>query len=72
MQKLLSQFEYRPDENELAIRIKDSGNGFKQTQMSQLENVENSYGRGIALVKELCKSVNFSSKGNTVDVVFKI
>jgi DNA-binding response OmpR family regulator/anti-sigma regulatory factor (Ser/Thr protein kinase) len=64
--------EYRPDENELAINIKDSGTGFKQKQMSPLENVEKSYGRGISLVKELCESVLYSNNGNTVDVVFKI
>tara|TARA_R110000868_G_scaffold73009_1_gene212032 strand:+ start:2633 stop:4279 length:1647 start_codon:yes stop_codon:yes gene_type:complete len=64
--------EYRPDENALAIRVKDSGKGFKQQHMSQLDNVEKSYGRGISLVKELCESVVYTNKGNTVDVVFKI
>jgi DNA-binding response OmpR family regulator len=64
--------EYRPHEKALAIRIKDSGKGFKQEHMSKLENVEKSYGRGISLVKELCESVEYTNKGNTVDVVFKI
>jgi len=64
--------EYQPDENTLAIRIKDSGSGFKQQHMSKLENVEKSYGRGISLVKELCESIEYTNKGNTVDVVFKI
>ncbi|MFQ3189726.1 MAG: anti-sigma regulatory factor (Ser/Thr protein kinase), partial [Paraglaciecola sp.] len=61
-----------PHEKALAIRIKDSGKGFKQEHMSKLENVEKSYGRGISLVKELCESVEYTNKGNTVDVVFKI
>lgn len=64
--------EYLPDENALAIQIKDSGKGFKQQHMSELENLEKSYGRGISLVKELCESVEYTNKGNTVDVVFKI
>lgn len=64
--------EYLPDENALAIRIKDSGKGFKQQFKSNLDDVEKSYGRGISLVKELCESVEYSNKGNTVDVVFKI
>ena len=64
--------EYLPDENALAIQIKDSGKGFKQQPMSKLENLEKSYGRGISLVKELCESVEYTNKGNTVDVVFKI
>jgi len=70
--KIVITAEYRPDENVLAIRIKDSGKGFKQQHISKLENVEKSYGRGISLVKELCESVEYTNKGNTVDVVFKI
>jgi hypothetical protein len=64
--------EYRPHENALAIRIKDSGKGFKQGHMSTPESIEKSYGRGILLVKELCDSVEYTNKGNTVDVIFKI
>mgnify|MGYP000594863676 CR=1 FL=1 len=70
--KIVITAEYLPDENALAIRIKDSGNGFKQQYNSSLEHVEKSYGRGIPLVKELCESVVYSNNGNTVDVVFKI
>jgi hypothetical protein len=32
--------EYRPHENALAIRIKDSGKSFKQGHMSKLESIE--------------------------------
>ena len=64
--------EYHPHENALAIRMKDSGKGFKQRRISKLENIEKSYGRGLSLVKELCESVKYTNKGNTVDVVFKI
>jgi DNA-binding response OmpR family regulator/anti-sigma regulatory factor (Ser/Thr protein kinase) len=64
--------EYIPHENALAVRVKDSGKGFKQGHMTELENIEKSYGRGISLVKELCESVEYTNKGNTVDVVFKI
>lgn len=63
---------YLPHERTLSIRVKDSGAGFKQQVISLVENVEKNYGRGISLVKELCESVEFSNKGNTVDVVFKI
>lgn len=70
--EIIISAEYRPDKNALAIRIKDSGTGFKQKHVSELENVEKSYGRGISLVKELCESVEYSNRGNTVDVVFKI
>ena len=70
--QIIMSAEYRPDENTLAIRIIDSGTGFKQKQMLELDNVVKSYGRGISLVKELCESVTYSNSGNTVDVVFKI
>ena len=64
--------EYRPHENALAIRIQDSGKGFKLGCTPKLENIEKSFGRGILLVKELCESVEYTNRGNTVDVVFKI
>jgi DNA-binding response OmpR family regulator len=64
--------EYQPHENALVIRMKDSGKGFKQGDMTRLENIEKRYGRGISMVKELCESVKYTNKGNTVDVVFKI
>ena len=70
--QIIMSAEYLPDENTLAIRIIDSGTGFKQKQMLELVNVVKSYGRGISLVKELCESVTYSNSGNTVDVVFKI
>jgi DNA-binding response OmpR family regulator/anti-sigma regulatory factor (Ser/Thr protein kinase) len=70
--EIIISADYRPDENILAIRIKDSGVGFKQQEMLGLENVDKSYGRGISLIKELCESVEYSNNGNTVDVVFKI
>lgn len=63
--------EYQPGENALSFRIKDSGTGFKQAHGAKLEDLEKSYGRGICLVKELCESVKYTNKGNTVDVVFK-
>ncbi len=70
--EIIISAEYRPDENALAIRIKDSGTGFKQGYKSKFEDIEKNYGRGLSLVKELCESVEYSNKGNTVDVVFKI
>jgi DNA-binding response OmpR family regulator/anti-sigma regulatory factor (Ser/Thr protein kinase) len=70
--KIIISAEYLPDKNSLAIRIKDSGNGFKQKDRLKLDNIEKCYGRGISLVKELCESIEYSNKGNTVDVVFKI
>jgi DNA-binding response OmpR family regulator/anti-sigma regulatory factor (Ser/Thr protein kinase) len=70
--KIIISAEYRPDESTLSVSIKDSGAGFKHQLMSKLESVETSYGRGISLVKDLCESVTYSNKGNTVEVVFKI
>jgi DNA-binding response OmpR family regulator/anti-sigma regulatory factor (Ser/Thr protein kinase) len=70
--QIIISVEYRPDENVLALRIKDSGQGFKQKDMLTLDGFEKSYGRGIPLIKELCESVKYSNNGNTVDVVFKI
>jgi DNA-binding response OmpR family regulator/anti-sigma regulatory factor (Ser/Thr protein kinase) len=70
--RIVISAEYLPHENSLAIRVRDSGKGFKQGCLTKLENIEKSYGRGISLVKMLCESVEYTNKGNTVDVVFKI
>jgi DNA-binding response OmpR family regulator len=64
--------EYLPNKNALMIEIKDSGEGFKQQEVTKLENINKSYGRGISLVKELCETVEYNQKGNKVNVVFKI
>ncbi|MFT6344886.1 MAG: DNA-binding response OmpR family regulator/anti-sigma regulatory factor (Ser/Thr protein kinase) [Paraglaciecola sp.] len=70
--RIIISAHYHPDEKTLAIRIIDSGTGFKHKHMLNLDNVEKSYGRGISLVKELSDSVTYGNNGNTVDVVFKI
>jgi DNA-binding response OmpR family regulator/anti-sigma regulatory factor (Ser/Thr protein kinase) len=69
---IIISVDYRPRQSVLVIRMKDSGTGFKQQNMLELDNVEKSYGRGISLIKELCESVEYSNNGNTVDVVFKV
>lgn len=70
--RIVISTEYLPDKNALMIQITDSGAGFKQQQISKLENINKSYGRGISLVKELCESVEYNQVGNSVNVVFKI
>lgn len=69
---IIISVEYHPDESILAIQFKDSGSGFQQIHTSKLENIEKSYGRGILLVNALCESVEYTNRGNTVDIVFKI
>jgi DNA-binding response OmpR family regulator len=62
--------DYQPENRSLCIRLKDSGDGF--IEVDNKSSADDSFGRGIPLIKELCKSVKFIGNGNTVDVVLKI
>jgi CheY-like chemotaxis protein/anti-sigma regulatory factor (Ser/Thr protein kinase) len=64
--------DYNPQNKQLHIQLKDSGKGFDPTQIEHNSHSENSYGRGIALVKELADSLEYSENGTKVDVLFNI
>jgi CheY-like chemotaxis protein len=70
--KIVITIEYAPQDKHLYLQLVDSGVGFKQQEVAEPDNFEKSYGRGISLVKKLCKSIKYSNNGNTVDVVFNI
>jgi two-component system, HptB-dependent secretion and biofilm response regulator len=56
----------------LNVCVEDSGAGFDFAARKGQKISMNGYsGRGIALVENLCKTVNYSGKGNKVDVVFE-
>lgn len=64
--------EYFPEHKKLGLQIVDSGKGFDLAKTIEATSVENAYGRGISLVRELSESVKYSNSGNTVDVMFKL
>lgn len=64
--------QYIPEERRLCLKVNDSGCGFCESDLSQIVDADGSYGRGIALVKELCDPVEYSDSGTTVNVSFKI
>ncbi|MEP0356377.1 SpoIIE family protein phosphatase [Paraglaciecola sp.] len=64
--------EYFPEQKKLGIQLVDSGKGFDLVRAAAHTSIENSYGRGISLVKELCESVNYSNHGNIVNVIYKL
>ena len=60
------------DGGSLLVKVTDSGNGFVRSESASddlLNNVNNS-GRGIPLVKAVCKSLNYNDKGNEVEATF--
>lgn len=55
----------------IRIRVADSGNGFDLSKYISQENIETqAFGRGIALVTNLCAKVQYEDPGNIVEVVF--
>ena len=55
----------------IIINVKDSGKGFDVGQKGEALDVNSGLsGRGIALVKQICKSVEYNNKGNEVRAVY--
>ncbi|TDF35027.1 response regulator [Alteromonadaceae bacterium M269] len=63
--------EFDPLKKQLMLRIKDSGTGFDFENVQQSKDTD-SFGRGIALVKELCSSLVYSEGGTHVCATFQL
>jgi CheY-like chemotaxis protein/anti-sigma regulatory factor (Ser/Thr protein kinase) len=55
---------------ELIIQIEDSGSGFDSMSVIAEENNAGTRGRGIKLVRSLCKSLSYNESGNYVKAVY--
>lgn len=64
--------QYDPLEKLLHIEVSDSGNGFEYSALKHNNDLEQSYGRGIPLVKELCQSVEHFDGGKSIKVKFRV
>jgi anti-sigma regulatory factor (Ser/Thr protein kinase) len=54
------------------IRMQDSGPGFDFSKVSSdLKQNEQNFGRGISLLFNLCKTVEYSGNGNRVKAVYE-
>ncbi len=59
----------------LTVKVKDEGKGFKPDEISnplQEENLLNTGGRGVFLMKAFMHSVSYNAKGNEVTMVMKL
>ncbi|MFT4938229.1 MAG: DNA-binding response OmpR family regulator/anti-sigma regulatory factor (Ser/Thr protein kinase) [Paraglaciecola sp.] len=66
------EVDYAPDQRLLSISVTDSGEGFFVDKNFDLDNNNESFGRGIPLIKELCDAVEYSNNGSAVNVTFKV
>ncbi len=56
---------------EVSIMVEDTGPGFVRSEANaSLDGNLGHAGRGLALIEELCDSVNYNSRGNRVEVIF--
>ncbi|EAT13154.1 SpoIIE family protein phosphatase [Bermanella marisrubri] len=69
--KLMIQVINGADHRLLNIRMTDSGNGFDVDKIFDASH-EDSFGRGIGLIKRLCSRVEYLDGGSTVDVDFPL
>lgn len=63
---------YKMDPHRLVFTIKDSGEGFDFSNLTSEADSEHSFGRGVALVRELCDGLKYSDSGTTVEASFLI
>jgi len=67
-------FNHQPTDagGKLIIKMQDSGQGFDFSNVSSdLEQNEQSFGRGISLLLNLCKEIEYSGNGNRVKAVYE-
>lgn len=62
---------FDPSVNLLRLTVADSGEGF-DTSISQSVDNSECFGRGLTLINELSNTVQYSAKGNSVVVTFKL
>lgn len=69
--KITIDIAYSPSDSALTISVTDTGDGF---DFSHLENQQDeaAFGRGILLLRELCRSVSFLNDGRTTRVVMGV
>lgn len=56
----------------LVFTIKDSGDGFDFSNLLSEADSDHNFGRGVALVKELCDGLEYSEEGTRVEAKFLI
>lgn len=67
------EIEMEKENDDLAIVVKDQGNGFDYSDIpdpTAPENIENISGRGVFLMRKLSDNVEFFENGKTVKLVF--
>jgi response regulator of citrate/malate metabolism len=67
---LQMSFTFIPKTQEMIFSIKDSGNGYEFERASSMEDSALS-GRGLTLIKKLCKQVDISPPGNSTAVFLR-
>ncbi|WP_086932662.1 ATP-binding SpoIIE family protein phosphatase [Agarilytica rhodophyticola] len=63
----------KSDSNSIILKITDSGKGFDfEHTMKRLAENEDSHGRGLPLLYDLCSSLEYSSQGRTVTAEYSL
>ena len=69
--KIDLEFNRKPEQREIRIKIKDSGVGFNHKGGVKVSPDGQEFkGRGMMLIRSICKEVNYNDVGNEVEVVF--
>jgi CheY-like chemotaxis protein/anti-sigma regulatory factor (Ser/Thr protein kinase) len=63
--------QYAPLESLLIFTIRDSGEGFRP-KSKQEDNLQLEHGRGLRLLSEIAKDIQFNDKGNEVKIIYAL
>lgn len=69
--KILVKFTVQDDRGHLNISFKDSGKGFDIDNL-QKSGDEDTFGRGLKLIKSICDEVEYTNHGTSVDISYRI
>ena len=64
-------FRIRNINNQLKIKVVDSGEGYSLDHQQLLKDQEN-HGRGLLLTQKLCDKMTVSDEGRAVEVIYKL
>ncbi|TRW50038.1 SpoIIE family protein phosphatase [Aliidiomarina halalkaliphila] len=66
------ELRYKPQEALIAVKVRDSGKGFRFDDETQPLSQEHAFGRGLHLIRELTRDLRWSENGRCIEFNFPL
>nr|WP_228517567.1 ATP-binding SpoIIE family protein phosphatase [Aliidiomarina indica] len=70
--KIDIELSYKPDDAVIAVKVRDSGKGFRFDHQDQPMAQEHTFGRGLHLIRELTRDLRWSENGRCIEFNFPL